>query len=257
MRWLFGEAASSPPGCYPKFRGERCLRQRTRCVLPDMTAMISVHIVYDVDMSNMLICVLCEALTSHTWYKHKHKPSTNHMLNKQHKRIQVNHILKTFIYIYIYINVCVYIYIYIHTHYCVLSIRYYTNIYIYIYICIHTYIHTCITWPSRGGARRQAERRRGVLRRARARWPYRKGICCCICYCICYCKGISRISHEVVCSCIHSKDDQLRSHFERCWNPLPWDPLTLAQVTARRSVRSCICMAHYKYMALAKKTLED
>ena len=32
------------------------------------------------------------------------------------------------------------------------------------------------------------------------------------------------ISQEVVCSCIISRVDQVRSHFERCWNPLLGTP---------------------------------
>ena len=47
---------------------------------------------------------------------------------------------------------------------------------------------------------------------------------CVIFYIIFYRKGIFLIHHDIVCSCILSRVDQLRSHFERCWNPLPWDP---------------------------------
>ena len=48
-------------------------------------------------------------------------------------------------------------------------------------------------------------------------------------YCICYCKGVLIIYHEVGCSCILPRVDLLRYHFEICWNPLPWDPLSPAQ----------------------------
>ena len=58
-----------------------------------------------------------------------------------------------------------------------------------------------------------------------------------ICYCICYFKGIFIISHEVVCSCILSIVYQLRSHFERCWNPPPGDPLSRAQTRGQRASR--------------------
>ena len=43
------------------------------------------------------------------------------------------------------------------------------------------------------------------------------------CYRICYCKAMFIVCHEVVCSCILSRLDRIRSRFERCWNPLAWD----------------------------------
>ena len=49
-------------------------------------------------------------------------------------------------------------------------------------------------------------------------------------WCTCQgpCKGILNMYREVVCSCIPSRVDPQRSHFEMGRNPLPWDPLSLA-----------------------------
>ena len=50
-----------------------------------------------------------------------------------------------------------------------------------------------------------------------------------------YSEYLFRISHEVVCGCILPRVARPRSRFERCWNPLPWDPPPRAQNSANPS----------------------